>query len=512
MNTRAKRLALPLAGAVAASGMIAASFTTSAQAAPKPASETLVKDAATAYSVAKFWLEANGAALKKAKEYNWDAKDVTKLVRGDMNSGGTDDGKAGKVDPTGSNKGPSGKVKNINLPRTIGKVFFVDSKGQYRWCSGTSIQARHRNLVATAGHCVYDLDGNKHVMDKWVFVPGYHQGKAPWGVYVGQQAFTHYNLSAYEDYDHDYAFVAVSNGIAFAGSKEVSFEEYQKWQGDKWIKPVEISREEYGKCLLNLGHCWAEGKDTKAELVGPDYPGAVLQRKEVSKQQYDRAKTGKGNGNKLGEPVTEPVTRSEWLKIKSSPGFKGRAWADKRGNYYITRYYVQEWVKPGSVRKYYRDTFHVALAKDLGALGNVVGGQGLAWNQKVNQKVFVFGYPADAHPDGDKPYSGLTAKHCYGTTASKVYKVDAFKVAAHIALKCSMTGGADGSPWLIKYSNAKRLGLLNGVTSLFHDQDGNNRVDYNSSPYFDGETYAIYDKASYVQPLKLVGPQGEVRS
>ena len=65
-----------------------------------------------------------------------------------------------------------------------------------------------------------------------------------------------------------------------------------------------------------------------------------------------------------------------------------------------------------------------------------------------------------------------------------------------MALKCAMTPGADGAPWLVKYSNAKRLGYVNGVTSLFHDQDSNNRYDYSSSPYFDGETATVYNQAA----------------
>ncbi len=93
-----------------------------------------------------------------------------------------DDGKPGSTAP--ATKAPAGtKVKNVNLPRTIGKVFFVDNKGEHHWCSATSIQSRHRNLVATAGHCVYE-NGKDDVYEKWVFVPGYYQGKAPWGIYA----------------------------------------------------------------------------------------------------------------------------------------------------------------------------------------------------------------------------------------------------------------------------------------------------------------------------------------
>jgi len=45
---------------------------------------------------------------------------------------------------------------------------------------------------------------------------------------------------------------------------------------------------------------------------------------------------------------------------------------------------------------------------------------------------------------------------------------------------------------------------VNGVTSTFNDQDGNKRVDYISSPYFDGETAAVYKSAANVWSGKII--------
>ncbi|MEW9532036.1 hypothetical protein [Microbispora sp. NPDC049125] len=47
---------------------------------------------------------------------------------------------------------------------------------------------------------------------------------------------------------------------------------------------------------------------------------------------------------------------------------------------------------------------------DLGRLGDNVGGQSLAYNQKVGGSVFVFGYPSGCHPHGDHTFSGKTLK------------------------------------------------------------------------------------------------------
>ncbi|MFC4061403.1 hypothetical protein ACFOWE_24140 [Planomonospora corallina] len=538
MIPRAKRF-LVRGGALTAAGLTVAGLTATAapaQAAPAPAHDSLSASTSVAFSTARFWLASNGAALKKATQYTWDAKAVTRTKL--AASGGVEaDGKPGAVAPTGGQK--AAKAKNVNLPKTVGKVFFLDSKGEHRWCSATSIQSAYRNLVATAGHCVYDIDGNRDVMDKWVFVPGYYQGKAPWGLYVGQTAFTHYNFAVYEDFDHDYAFVAVYNGIQLGDDKGkvVTKTEYDKFPGVKKVVPAEVTKAEYDKGRLNpatFDDYFTEGRNTDAQPVGPDYPGAVLERGEVGAETYRKARTGKGNGHKFGEPEVAHVTKPAFDAFKAVQAAKTaeekkaalKAAAahfpetetylgtpsDKGGNYTVTRYYVQKWVKPGTVRKYYKATYVVyeSLVKDVGRLGDNVGGQGFAWNQKAGQPVHAFGYPGDPHPDGDKPFTGVTMKYCYGKTNTRAYTSNAYKINDHLALRCSMTGGADGGPWIIKYANTKRVGYVNGVTSAFFDQDGNDRVDFISSPYIDGDAAGIYRKATEVRNARIVGDKGEL--
>ncbi|MEV4361405.1 hypothetical protein [Nonomuraea sp. NPDC049625] len=385
-----KRILLPAGGAVLATGLLAVGLTGTAQAEGDVSHDPMANNTAEAASVASFWLASNGAALRQATQYTWDANDVRKVV---SKGGYTPDGKPGTTAPTGETKSSGAKAQNVNIPKTIGKVFFVDGSGKFRWCSATSIQSNYRNLVSTAGHCVYDTDSNKALLDNWVFVPGYYQGKTPWGIYVGKQAFTHYDFDTYEDWDRDYAFVTVYNGIQFNGVKQVDRKDYQSFTGPK------------------------------------------------------------------------------------------RAWG---GHYYIL------------------------LSKDAGRLGDNVGGQGFSWNQPTGKPVRAFGYPAAPHPDGNKPYSGVTPKNCYGTTTAKAVGASWLKIEEHIGLKCAVTPGYDGGPWLQNYSNGKRLGYVNGVTSTFADQDGNDRVDYITSPYFDGETAAVYNAAKNVWSGKIVGPNGEL--
>ncbi|MCK2213794.1 hypothetical protein MF672_008330 [Actinomadura sp. ATCC 31491] len=358
-----KHALVPVGGGLAAAALLTASFAGAVEAKGHVAHSESVSIAG-AQGIARFWLENNGAALQAATYVEEDTTDVDKLT---STGTATTDTKAGSVAPTGTTTTTT-KSKNVNLPKTIGKVFFVDKDGDKRWCSASSIQGKYRNIVATAGHCVYDTANDEQLLDNWVFVPGYYQGKAPWGVYVGKQAFVHYDYSVYEDYDRDYAFVSVYNGVT--------------------IKKSTTSR-------------------------------------------------------------------------------------------------------------------HGLEVEDAGRLGDNVGGQGIAWNQPLKKAHYVFGYPQAPQPDGNKPYTGVTPKWCYGTTTAKTVGSAAKKIEEHVGLKCAMTAGADGGPWLVKYSSAKRTGYLNGVTSAFYDQDENDRVDHISSPYFDGETYSVYASAANVWSGKL---------
>jgi hypothetical protein len=381
------RRTLTTAGLVATSGLLASALTVPAQAAPSgstTAGPTI--PAKDAKAVVLHWLADNHAALKDATEYRPDYKVTSHTAKLKSTGAPSTDGKAGLVAPIGEEK-KSSKSKNVNLPKTIGKVFFTLNDKPY-WCSATSVQSKYRNLVATAGHCAYNTDVDDHVLDNWVFVPGYYQGKAVWGIYPAKQAFTHYDFDVYEDYDRDYAFVSVYNGITVKQVSKCSREEYDAYAGPKWTY----------------------------------------------------------NGN-----------------------------------------------------------FYKVVLKDAGRLGDNVGGQGFAYNIKPGKYVYAFGYPAGPHADGNKPYTGITPKWVYGKT-SKVVVDSALKIEEQIGLKASVTYGFDGAPWLLKYSNVKRLGYINGVTSTFIDSDDNDRYDYIGSPFFDGETAGVYKAAANVWSGTIVPP------
>ncbi|WP_068926801.1 trypsin-like serine peptidase [Planobispora rosea] len=509
-----KRILIPAGGAVLATGLLAAGLAGTATAAPDYATDPMATNNADAKSVVQFWTENNNAALKAAKEFYPDLQGPKLTSTG----GPTTDGKPGQVAPIGGEpKTAAPKVKNVNLPKSIGKVFFVTSDGEYGWCSATSIQSKYRNLVATAGHCVYDTDKNGHVMDNWVFVPGYYQGKAPWGIYVGKQAWTHYDFDVYEDYDKDYAFVTVYNGVKYVGEKNVTAEEYKKFVGPKYVKETKtkVTKEQYEKWVGQNGRNGKIVDEVKPQVTGPDDKRGVYQPKEVTKAEYEAAAAiGGPSVVKVGAQAfttTVNISDEEAVKYKANGG-KGDIAELPSGQKTLTTYFVKQWLIPGSEAEYwiFDYTFVIELSADAGRLGDNVGGQGFAWNQKTGQPVYAFGYPAGAHPDGDKAFTGITPKWCYGKTSSKGFQAAKYKVEEHIGLKCSMTQGSSGGPWVLKYNSAKRMGYVNGVTSLVADTDNNGRFDLSTSPYFDGETADIYKKAANVWSGKIVDSLGQV--
>jgi hypothetical protein len=526
-----KRILIPAGGAILATGMLAAGLAGSATATSDVAKDPMATSAANAQAIAEYWAASNGAALKAATQSNiWDnGADVAKLQ---SKGGYSSDTKPGSTAPTGEEKKSTAKAQNVNLPKTIGKVFFVNSKGERKWCSATSIQSKYRNLVATAGHCVYDTAGNSDVMGKWVFVPGYYQGKAPWGIYVGKQAFTHYDFDVYEDYDRDYAFVTVYNGVGgtIGKPKQVNKAEYDAYKGEKFVKKNEITAAQYDEGVSKYGENGPFQKESitsspetvakPAEVTtgakaleyytaeGKD--GVKLTAAEVTEYHYtNKAVAGLDNNARFEGPTKASkvaISQEEYKKLlaeKADGKFLGKLTVEKdaKGNeiaWSKQQYFIKKWVKSTTKEYYWVGEFYVVVheVKDAGRLGDNVGGQGVSWNQPTGKYVRTFGYPFNKHPDGSKPYTGVTPKWCYGKTGAKATTVAALKIDEHLSLKCAVTGGYNGGPWLANYSNAKRLGFVNGVTSVVsYDTDGNDRYDHISSPYFDGETAAVYNAA-----------------
>lgn len=112
------------------------------------------------------------------------------------------------------------------------------------------------------------------------------------------------------------------------------------------------------------------------------------------------------------------------------------------------------------------------------SLTDVVGGQGVAFNQAKAQAMYAFGWPAAA------PYDGTKMIYCSGTT------FNAF-ISNGIGMTCDMTGGASGGPWFSQFSESTGTGLLNSVNSY--------KINFISiwmfGPYFGADAQNLYNTA-----------------
>lgn len=114
-------------------------------------------------------------------------------------------------------------------------------------------------------------------------------------------------------------------------------------------------------------------------------------------------------------------------------------------------------------------------------LGAVVGGTGIAWNQRPEQTFDVHGYPAE------DPFDGETQQLCTGTP---YLGHDAASFLApgplNLAVDCDVTGGASGGGWTIAGN------VLNGVTDYGYFED----PDTDFGAYFGREVAKMYGRAA----------------
>lgn len=112
--------------------------------------------------------------------------------------------------------------------RVHGKIFFRFGDQEYA-CSGTVVNSRGRNVVLTAGRCVYDR-GSSAYADELVFVPGYDGTaaageQAPLGTWAAEAVFT---TAAYVEQgrlSYDMAAVVLAKPIQNSiGARRIAFD------------------------------------------------------------------------------------------------------------------------------------------------------------------------------------------------------------------------------------------------------------------------------------------------
>jgi V8-like Glu-specific endopeptidase len=80
----------------------------------------------------------------------------------------------------------------------------IDGQGHY--CTGSVVNSPRGDVIVTAAHCVYDSSG---VYTDIAFVPGYHDGQDPYGVWIPSAVVVSPQWASGSDPDYDVAFVIV---------------------------------------------------------------------------------------------------------------------------------------------------------------------------------------------------------------------------------------------------------------------------------------------------------------
>lgn len=112
------------------------------------------------------------------------------------------------------------------------------------------------------------------------------------------------------------------------------------------------------------------------------------------------------------------------------------------------------------------------------SLTDVVGGQGVAFNQARGQNMYAFGWPAAA------PYDGTRMIYCSGRVFNAL-------ISDGLGMTCDMTGGSSGGPWFLQFSEAAGTGLVNSVNSY----KINFIPTWMFGPYFGADAQNLYNQA-----------------
>ncbi|WP_182909130.1 serine protease [Microbispora sp. H13382] len=95
-----------------------------------------------------------------------------------------------------------------SVTRTTGRVFLTLNGVDFS-CSASAVRSANRDLVVTAGHCV--KDGAGAWAENWTFVPGYDEGRQPYGGFPARRMFVAGPWSRSGNDDYDVGMVAVDD-------------------------------------------------------------------------------------------------------------------------------------------------------------------------------------------------------------------------------------------------------------------------------------------------------------
>ena len=184
-----------------------------------------------------------------------------------------------------------------------------------------------------------------------------------------------------------------------------------------------------------------------------------------------------------GHCVANASTHAFSFNVQFVPAY--RSGLAPYGTWTASRLWTKSaWINNGNLRE---DRGFIILNRNSSgaAIQDVVGSEGIAFNQGYLQHVVDFGYPAAS------PFNGATEQLCLASFEEQ----DPFNSSAGSipwGIGCDQTGGSSGGGWVIRY------GLSGGYVN------GHNDYKYTSpsrplemfSPYFDNSELSLYNCAT----------------
>ncbi|MFD2418231.1 trypsin-like serine peptidase [Amycolatopsis pigmentata] len=110
----------------------------------------------------------------------------------------------GRTGPPDVSQVSSTKIDSASVSPTVGALF-VDGS---HYCSASVVHSPRGDLVLTAAHCIHEGDGGDYRTGV-TFVPGYHDGTAPYGVWTATQLIVDHRWADSSDSDLDVGFLVV---------------------------------------------------------------------------------------------------------------------------------------------------------------------------------------------------------------------------------------------------------------------------------------------------------------
>ncbi len=89
----------------------------------------------------------------------------------------------------------------------VGALFTGSISGGH-FCTASVVASPGQNLLMTAAHCIYDASNGGYAQDV-VFVPGYHDGKAPYGVWTAERMLVSPQWANGANPDYDVGFIVL---------------------------------------------------------------------------------------------------------------------------------------------------------------------------------------------------------------------------------------------------------------------------------------------------------------